>query len=223
MDWRARGYIWGNQRAVTRASETDPLDLVNLPQFDTPRPFRVDVLGPANSLTNVEFTAIMGRGDGFAESRVLTWNRATGRGSHLVVATSLRVNVRHLTPLVPIALGVEAAAWVTPCDDSGISASRPRAFGTPAVSASFAQNVAAQTLAAAGELRRRTVVNYQGPVSAAGTATLHIAFGRAATLLDFDLLVPPNGMWIEEANEEYMSGIWDAAGAGFARVSTWQE
>jgi len=216
---RTHGYIWGDRRPVTAASESDPVDLVSLPRFPWPVPIRIDLVGPfPGSAVNVEFRAFIGQGGGSIEERVLTWNRATGRGQHVLYASSLRVACKFLSG-APVPAGTTATAWATLAESSGIDLSRPKPFGTLPTSASFPQAVAGTQLAPAQEFRRRTVANYQG----AGTARLLLAMGRAATALDFDYIVGPNSTHIEEADEQFVHGIWDAAGAGFARVSTWSD
>lgn len=215
MTWRERGYIWGASRAVL-ADASVPLDLVSLPSFDEPRPFRIDLLAP--TITVVTYEAELGRGDSRAEIVPLSFNAATKRGSHIVYASSVRVRARYASGTVAPGTNL-AAAWATPVADGGLVASRPRPFAvTPAV-ASQPQAVLSAPMVGAGARRRLTIANYQG----AGTANLLLASARAATAVDFDIIVPPNTTYIEEADDGALFGVWDAAGAGFARIATWSD
>lgn len=213
MNWRERGYIWGNERLI---HATEPIDLINLPRFDHPRAFRVDVRLPPNPSAvafSARIFAMVGQGDGSAAERELFYNFATGKGSAVVYGSSLRVFARYNAG--PILSTSKVAAWATPSEDGGIQAARPKPFGTSPATASVAQGIVSVTLAAAGERRRVSIANRP----AAGTELLLLAYGRAAAAGDFDVIVQPNTTLIEEGWDGQINGIWSAAGAGFARVA----
>lgn len=216
---RGRGYIWGNRRAVTEASGVNPLDLISLPRFDRPRVLRVDLQGPfSGSAVNVQFNAEIGRGDGYVEKVVLPWDRTRASAVHVLYGSSLRVNVQYLSG-APIPANTYAAAWATLCDGQGRADSKPQTFGNAPTSSSVAQSLVAAAVipASTTPTRRFMVANYP----AAGTGRLLLAYGRVPTATDFDLIVNPYETLVEEAWQGLVYGIWDAAGAGFARVSRW--
>jgi len=166
----------------------------------------------------VRFTALVGRGDGSADEVALSFNAATRLGSHKLYGSSLRVTAHYVSGVVTSGNNV-AAAFATLCEDGGISASFPKTFASTPVVASQPQAIVAAAMVGAGARRRLTIANYQG----AGTANLLLASSRVATALDFDIIVPPNTTFLDEAGQTSWSGIWDAAGAGFARIATWAE
>lgn len=216
---RAKGYIWGNKRLVTVASGTDPLDLVNLPKLDRPRVLRVDLQGPfSGSAVNVEFSAEVGRGDGYSENVVLPWDRTRASAVHVLYGSSLRVRVKYLSG-APIPANTFAAAWATLCDDQGRTEAKPQTFGNAPTATSVAQAVVGVALVPASTTPTRRFMIANNP--AAGTERLLLAYGRVATALDFDVIVNPFETHIDEAWQGTVTGIWTAAGAGFARVSRW--
>ncbi len=216
---RENGYIWGNRRLVTVGSGSDPLDLVNLPRFDKPRTLRVDLQGPfSGSAVNVQFEAEVGRGDGFSELVTLAWDRTRATGVHVLYCSSLRVKVRYLSG-APIPANTYAAAWATLCDGSGRTDSKPQTFGNAPTATSVAQTAASQTIVPPSTTPTRRFMVANNP--AAGTERLLLAYGRAATAADFDVIVNPYETHIDEAWQGSVNGLWTAAGAGFARVSRW--
>lgn len=214
--WREAGYIWGDERELGLPG-TDPLDLVTLPRFPEPRPLRVSiVLPPSSFVSTYEVTAIYGIGDATARTVTLSYNLTTGLGEHVLYASSLYVRAKVLTGGATAAARA-ALAWATPVEDGGISLSRPKPFGDAPVAdpaLTRPQAVTAAIFANGSQRRRVSVANYQG----AGTANLLLAYGRTATATDFDVIVPPNTTVIEEGWQGLVSGIWDAAGVGFARI-----
>ena len=219
--WRDEGYIWGNRRLVTEASGTNPLDLVNLPRFDRPRVLRVDLQGPySGSAVNVEFKAAIGRGDGFTDVVTLPWDRTRASATHVLYGSSLRVNVAYLSGApIPTSPPVNAAAWATLVDGSGRVDSKPQTFGNAPTASSAPQSIASGAIVPTSTVatRRFTVANNP----AAGTERLLLAYGRVASLTDFDVIVNPYETFIEEAWQGTVFGLWTAAGAGFARVAVW--
>lgn len=218
LDWREKGYIWGDKRDCGPAGGADLINLVTLPRFPEPRPFRINIECPPSSfLSTYEVVAEFGIGDATARSLVLSYNVTTGIGEHVLYASSLHVKARVLTGgLTPAAR--EVLAWATPVEDGGISLSRPKPFGTAPVAdpvVTLPQAIVSAIFANGSRRRRLSVANYQG----AGTANLLLAYGRTpASATDFDVIVPPNVTHIEEGWDGLVSGIWDAAGVGFARI-----
>lgn len=222
--WRSEGYIWGNRRPVTApvAGTPEPLDLVNLPKFDRPRVLRVDLQGPySGSAVNVEFTADVGRGDGYTETVTLPWDRTRASAVHVLYGSSLRVRAQYLAglPLGPGLATAYVAAWCTLVDGSGRVDSKPQSFGNAPDTDSVPQSVANQPIipTATTPTRRFTIANNP----AAGTERLLLAYGRAATAADFDYIVQPYETLVEEAWQGTVFGLWTAAGAGFARTAVW--
>lgn len=222
--WRSEGYIWGNRRPVTApvAGTPEPLDLVNLPRFDRPRVLRVDLQGPySGSVVNVEFTADVGRGDGYTETVTLPWDRTRASAVHVLYGSSLRVRAQYLTglPLGPGLATAYVAAWCTLVDGSGRVESKPQTFGNEPTTDSIAQSLVAQLVVPPSTTPMRRFMVANNP--AAGTERLMLAYGRVPTALDFDVIVNPYETFIEEAWQGSVYGIWSAAGAGFARASIW--
>lgn len=216
--WRAKGYIWGDERELAAPNAfAQAIDLVSLPEFETPRPLRVNIALPDSSFASTyQVVAEYGIGDATTRRVTLSYNGATGLGEHVLYCSSLRVFATVLTGGLTTAART-ALAWATPVDDGGISLSRPKPFGTVPVADPVdtrPQAIADALFANGSDRRRLTVANYQG----AGTANLLLAYGRAASATDFDVIVPPNTTLVEEGWQGNVHGIWDAAGAGFARI-----